>query len=533
MSEKSNFQQTALSKGEVTAPKLNPSNNTISPAQIAQNANLSDIFSFEFKANKLPFLLSNTVVNKQKAITAIYTKAKVEKKPIQLILDSRSAGSIIIYQLIQQLQKTVDRPAQTVIVTTNGIKKTPVEEIDNFLFTINEITILVKVLVMDVPQYQALNNTPEYLKTPVFEFEEEKELPITETFMALGSTSSWAKETEQEIFEKTREWNVVRYSTPEPRKQPPYISLKCKDCNKKLLSMKACIFPEEKYQTCICYFCKACYREQFEYPKRRKICDQTCQYALSISEKVKKRTLFNAAYNSAINKLYYYSHNAKIIFDLAMALINGATQENCLECYALSISLSSKNNQEEIKFGEHKPEKKSTITPIYLTKNQPAIQLKYFDNNGKRIKPEKAHEIDAEYNLKYPDKDTLVLQPKSLTKINLRIALKISPGAIIQSILKTLLLLQNETDKPFRIKHAEKIAQAIYLFLINISDLQSVNNREQLGKSERETQGFVPVNIALNVQNESHQTFQLFQPITISPFGEHQEIYTYHYSTNL
>ncbi|KAG9298173.1 hypothetical protein G9A89_005441 [Geosiphon pyriformis] len=49
-------------------------------------------------------------------------------------------------------------------------------------------------------------------------------------------------------------------------------------------------------------------------------------------------------------------------------------------------------------------------------------------------------------------------------------------------------ILQNETDKPFKIKHAEKIAQAIYLPLINISGLQLVNQREQLGKSDRRTQ---------------------------------------------
>ncbi|KAG9299750.1 hypothetical protein G9A89_013110 [Geosiphon pyriformis] len=89
------------------------------------------------------------------------------------------------------------------------------------------------------------------------------------------------------------------------------------------------------------------------------------------------------------------------------------------------------------------------------------------------------------------------------------------------------IMLQNETDKPF------KIAQAIYLSLINILGLQSVNNREQLGKSERRMQGFgstgrftVPVNIALNTQNESYQILQLPQSITISPFGEHHEIYT-------
>ncbi|KAG9299332.1 hypothetical protein G9A89_013980 [Geosiphon pyriformis] len=321
------------------------------------------------------------------------------------------------------------------------------------------------------------------------------------------------------------------------------------------------------------------------------ICDQTCQYALSISEKVKRGTPFNAAYNSAFNKLYYYPHDAEMIFDLAMALINGATKEDvsgfdyedevevyhqiakqmnirlceecimscneqwCSECYALSIPLPSENNENEIEFGEPKETEEIETTPIYLIENQPALQLKYFNNNGQEIKPEKAHEIDAGYDLRYPGKDTLVLKPKSLTKINLKIALEILLGAIVQIASRSSLaskginvrgriidagyigditvMLQNKTDKPFKIEHAEKIAQAIYLPLINISGLQLVNQREQLGKSDRGTQGFgstgrftVPVNIALNTQNESHQILRLPQPITISPFEKHPEIYT-------
>ncbi|KAG9285315.1 hypothetical protein G9A89_010790 [Geosiphon pyriformis] len=137
----------------------------------------------------------------------------------------------------------------------------------------------------------------------------------------------------------------------------------------------------------------------------------------------------------------------------------------CPECYALSISLLSKNDQEKIEFGEHKPEKESTTTPIYLIENQPAIQLKYFDNNGKNIKPEKAYEIDAGYDLRYSGKDTL----------------------------------SNSTNC-FLIIIGKQKNQSIYLLLINILGLQLVNNREQLGKSERGTQGF-----ALNTQNEFHQ----------------------------
>ncbi|KAG9292295.1 hypothetical protein G9A89_009107 [Geosiphon pyriformis] len=151
--KKSDFQQTALSEDEVAAPRSNPSNHTILPVQIAQNANLSDIFPFEFEANELPFLLNNAAVNKQKAITAMYTEATVKEKPICLILDSGLAGSIITYQLMQQLKQNINRPAQTVIVTADGMKKTPVGEIDDFPFTINGITISVKVLVIDASQY--------------------------------------------------------------------------------------------------------------------------------------------------------------------------------------------------------------------------------------------------------------------------------------------------------------------------------------------------------------------------------------------
>ncbi|KAG9284447.1 hypothetical protein G9A89_023704 [Geosiphon pyriformis] len=434
-------------------------------------------------------------------------------------------------------------------------------------------------------------------------------------FMALGLTSNWADKTEQQYFltndsletkkPVTTKWNVP-YSKPEPQKQCPYIPLKCKDCHKKLSSMGACILPEEEYEN--------------HTSMREGVCNQTCQYALSISEKVKRGTPFNAAYNSVLNKLYYYPYDAKMIFDLAMALSNGATKEDicqikeaeyieytmklakfnyedevevyhqiasyiyptleaqiqqleqmnirlckecimpcdeqwCLECYALSIPLPSESNKNEIEFGEPKAMEKIETTPIYLIKNQSVLQLKYFNNNGQGIKPEKAHEIDAGYDLKYPNKNTLVLKPKFLTKINLKIALEIPPGAMVQIVSQFFLaskginirggiidagytgditvMLQNETNKLFKIEHAEKIAQAIYLLLINILGLQLVNQREQLRKSDKRTQGFgsterftVPVNIAFNIQNKSHQILRLPQPITISPFGEHPEIYT-------
>ncbi|KAG9285091.1 hypothetical protein G9A89_009902 [Geosiphon pyriformis] len=184
----------------------------------------------------------------------------------------------------------------------------------------------------------------------------------------------------------------------------------------------------------------------------------------------------------------------------------------CPECYALSIPLPSENDENKIEFGEPEATEEIKTTPIYFIKSQPALQLKYFNNNGQGIKPEKAHKIDAGYDLRYLNKNPLVLKPKSLTKINLKIALEIPPGAMVQIVSRSSLaskkinvrggiidvgyteditvMLQNETDKPFKINHAKKIAQAIYLSLINILGLQLVSQRKQLGKSDRGTQSF-------------------------------------------
>ncbi|KAG9298598.1 hypothetical protein G9A89_000817 [Geosiphon pyriformis] len=398
MPKEQNFRHTALSEGRAAAQQQNPSYTptTIPPARIAENANLSDIFPFEFEANESLFLLSNIAANEQKAITAMYTEAEADKTE---------------------------------------------------------------------QQYFSTNNS---LET--------KELV-------------------------TPRWNVL-YSKPEPQKQCPYIPLKCKDCHKKLSSMGAFILPEEEYENHTCYYCKdntPCLTCGDTLPEecnwidvamRGEVCDQTCQYALSIPEKVKRETPFDAAYNSVLNKLYHYSHDAEMIFDLTMALVNGATKKNVHQMKESDISLPSKSDEYEIEFGEPKAMEEIKTTLIYLIKNQPILQLKYFNNNRQGIKPEKAHEIDAGYDLRYPDKDTLVLKPKSLTKINLKIALEIPPEAMVQITFRFSLtskkinvregiidagytknitvILQNETDKPFKIEHAEKIAQAIYLSLINI-----------------------------------------------------------------
>ncbi|KAG9293025.1 hypothetical protein G9A89_016387 [Geosiphon pyriformis] len=104
------------------------------------------------------------------------------------------------------------------------------------------------------------------------------------------------------------------------------------------------------------------------------VCDQTCQYALSISEKVKRGTLFDAAYNSILNKLYYYLHDAEMIFNLAMALINRATQENVHQIkeskyIAYTFEITEYNYKDEVEVYHQ------IASHIYLTKEVQAQRL--------------------------------------------------------------------------------------------------------------------------------------------------------------
>ncbi|KAG9299932.1 hypothetical protein G9A89_009660 [Geosiphon pyriformis] len=418
--EEQNFHHTALSEDRATAQQQNPSYTptTISPARIAENANLSDIFPFEFEANESPFLFSNAAANEQKAITAMYTEAKVERKSICLILDNGSTG---------------------IIITADGIKKTPVGEIDNFPFTLDGIIIPVKVLVIDAPQLENPKTTNLLPRTtcptPAFEFKPEEEKPIIETFMTFGSTSNWANETEQEHFTphskpETPGWNIS-YSKPEPRKQCPYIPLKYKDCCKKLLSMGACISPEEEYENHTCHLIKRsgkwdntpCLTCGDMLPKECNWIDvamalingATQENVCQMKESEYIAYIFEiAGYNYEDEVEVYHqiaSHTyltkkaqaqqlEQINVKLCEKCIMPCDEQWCPECYALSIPLPSENDENKIEFGEPEATEEIETIPIYLIKSQSALQLKYFNNNRQGIKPEKAHKIDAGYDLR-------------------------------------------------------------------------------------------------------------------------------------
>ncbi|KAG9306359.1 hypothetical protein G9A89_018242 [Geosiphon pyriformis] len=151
-----------------------------------------------------------------------------------------------------------------------------------------------------------------------------------------------------------------------------------------------------------------------------------------------------------------------------------------------------------------------------LTKKQ---ELKWFSDNDEGIMPECVHNIDAEFDLRYPGKDAIKLEPHLRTCINLKIALEILATTIVQLAFRSSLakkgeiidagyveniiaMLQNDSEKAYVIEPNERIAQAIFLSLVKIAQLISVENRKELGITARGIQRFgstgridVPVNM--------------------------------------
>ncbi|KAG9292676.1 hypothetical protein G9A89_008262 [Geosiphon pyriformis] len=116
---------------------------------ITNNKLLAAIFLFELEAPSITPLFSGAAFE-EKPITTMYTDAKVDGHFIKLILDSGSAGSIITWQLMDQLA------ASARIITADRATKTPISKIDDFPFEISGLITSIKILVMKATQYQAL-----------------------------------------------------------------------------------------------------------------------------------------------------------------------------------------------------------------------------------------------------------------------------------------------------------------------------------------------------------------------------------------
>ncbi|KAG9284456.1 hypothetical protein G9A89_014060 [Geosiphon pyriformis] len=126
--------------------------------------------------------------------------------------------------------------------------------------------------------------------------------------------------------------------------------------------------------------------------------------------------------------------------------------------------------------------------------------------------PECAYNTDAEFDLRYPGKDLIKLEPHLCICIDFKIALKILATTMVQlasrnSLAKKrinirggiidagyvrniIVMLQNDSEKAYTIDPNEKIAQAIFLLLMKVAQLVLVRNREKLKITAREIQRF-------------------------------------------
>ncbi|KAG9289361.1 hypothetical protein G9A89_007922 [Geosiphon pyriformis] len=146
-----NDEDATTNNSEFNPPQTTLTNN-IPPATVTENESLAAIFPFELEEIINPLLFSRAALE-EKPITTMYTDAKVDGHSIKLILDSRSADSIITRQLMDQLGHQVDHTASTRIITADEVTKTPIGEINDFPIEVNGIIILIKVLIIEATQY--------------------------------------------------------------------------------------------------------------------------------------------------------------------------------------------------------------------------------------------------------------------------------------------------------------------------------------------------------------------------------------------
>ncbi|KAG9285641.1 hypothetical protein G9A89_009281 [Geosiphon pyriformis] len=157
--------------------------------------------------------------------------------------------------------------------------------------------------------------------------------------------------------------------------------------------------------------------------------------------------------------------------------------------------------------------------------------------------PKRAHDTDTGFDLRYPGKEAIKLEPNLHTCIDLKIALKILATImvqlasrnslakkginIIERIIDTgyveniIVMLQNDSEKAYIIGPNKKITQAIFLLLEKIAQLVSVGNREELEITTRRIQEFGSmgkIDILVNMVKEEAQLFET--EATICESGE-------------
>ncbi|KAG9307185.1 hypothetical protein G9A89_017013 [Geosiphon pyriformis] len=144
------------------------------------------------------------------------------------------------------------------------------------------------------------------------------------------------------------------------------------------------------------------------------------------------------------------------------------------------MEIENQQSQNQLINQQDSPDGPESEKFVAYTDLEQVTDIRYFDNGHLGIIPERAHPTDAEFDLCYPENQSTMLPLRSITKIDLKIAVEILPGIMVQiasrsSLMKKkisiqggvidsrytgnlMVLLQNNSEKPYTIESKEKIA---------------------------------------------------------------------------
>ncbi|KAG9301018.1 hypothetical protein G9A89_015754, partial [Geosiphon pyriformis] len=162
---------------------------------------------------------------------------------IKFILDSGSARSIVMLQLINQLGFKVDCTMTSQIITADESTKLHHGKINSFPFGINELFISYNGHHARIPATCGHFQKASTNQRPTFKFKKNPALPAIKTYQLL-----WADNQKTELL-----------AIPTWRK--------CLVCNKKLLFITACSILNKNPRNFIYYYCNHCNKEKYGYPE--------------------------------------------------------------------------------------------------------------------------------------------------------------------------------------------------------------------------------------------------------------------------
>ncbi|KAG9299703.1 hypothetical protein G9A89_013063 [Geosiphon pyriformis] len=164
-----------------------------------------------------------------------------------------------------------------------------------------------------------------------------------------------------------------------------------------------------------------------------------------------------------------YASELKLIFNFNLNSNNNDDKNND----SSSIQNGNENNNNS---DSNSNSKQYIMLPDFSKKQE----LKWFSDNNEDIMLEHTHNTDTEFDLRYPEKETIKLELHSCTCINLKIVLKIPPIIMVQLASRNSLrkkrinikreiinakyvgniiaILQNNLEKTYIIKPNKKIA---------------------------------------------------------------------------